>query len=512
MYNVIIVDDEPIIRFGLKSSIDWKVEGLNLVGDFSNGSQALSAMKEGTHVDILITDIKMPVMGGLTLMKKAIEHNPKLKVVLVSSYNEFDYVREGLKHGAVDYVLKGTLEPESFLETIQKCVKRLDEEKALEQKVKMANQTNSIKERKVIEHEIKKLLLNDIERMGLNPKFRSQQGSYIIAYIKMKNIKAIEEEFGFLYKSLLLEEIQEHYYLKHEEGTIFPIGETEMLFLIKETGNSQSVIRTLKEEIECGTSIRFCIGFDTITDLEDIEKGFHHSNEAYQSSFFHTNNDVFKYVKKNERTGQRLSIDKIKEILIPFDREKVEGFLAERHIEWATENLHPEDIKKEASDILTSLFMKRINISVLIDKCTRLQSSESLDELVVLLRNEIEECDQLSKQHLDTSFIDNDLLEKALSYIHEHYTEELTLQILADHIHISRNYFSLLFKRFVNQNFIDYVIELRINRAKDLLSHSTLKVYEVAGESGFKDVKYFSKLFKKMTGMSPGDFRVQQQK
>ncbi|WP_198510249.1 response regulator, partial [Bacillus solitudinis] len=130
MYNIIIVDDEPVIRSGLKASVEWDKEGLSLLGDFSNGEEAFSIMKEN-HVDILITDIKMPIMDGLTLMKKALNLYPKLIVILISSYNEFAYVKEGIKYGAIDYVLKPTLEQEEFLQLIQKCVKRLDEEQSI---------------------------------------------------------------------------------------------------------------------------------------------------------------------------------------------------------------------------------------------------------------------------------------------------------------------------------------------------------------------------------------------
>lgn len=143
-----IVDDEPIIRFGLKSSINWERENLFLLGDFSNGKQALEAIEAAGQVDILITDIKMPVMDGLTLMKKALKINPMLKVVLVSCYNEFDYAREGLTHGAMDYILKPTLEPESFCKTIQKCVKKIVEEQTIKKKLDSVERTNHFRERK----------------------------------------------------------------------------------------------------------------------------------------------------------------------------------------------------------------------------------------------------------------------------------------------------------------------------------------------------------------------------
>ncbi|MEW9050045.1 MAG: response regulator [Neobacillus sp.] len=511
MYNVIIVDDEPIIRFGLKSSIDWANEGLCLLGDYSNGEQALKAMENEVQVDILITDIKMPVMDGITLMKKALNLFPKLKIILVSSYNDFDFVREGLKHGAVDYVLKATLEPEAFLQTIKSCVEKIDVEKAYEQKINLAEQTSSIKERKVVEQEIKRFLLSEKEVKANELSFADIQGPFIVVFMKMKNMDKVVEEFGYLYKSLIFEEIQEQFYRVNKEGTIFPIGETGMIHFNKKPADPNNYILRLKQQIETNTKFRFYSGFDITSELTGIEAAFQNSLLACQRHFFNNQEDIFSFEKTETKSIPKLKASKIKEFLLPYDDQRVKSFLENRQAEWATGQLSPDSIKKEACDILTNLFMNKMEISILIEKCTALKLTDSLEELSSMLIAEIKECDQYIKNQIDMSFTDNKLVEKALLYIHDNYTQELTLQEVADHIHISRNYFSILFKRLVSKNFIDYVIELRIKKAKALLSHSSLRVYEVAAESGFNDVKYFSKLFKKITGISPGDFRIHQQ-
>lgn len=207
-----------------------------------------------------------------------------------------------------------------------------------------------------------------------------------------------------------------------------------------------------------------------------------------------------------------LSLQELKELLTNIDVENVPIFLDERLKQWRSEQMTPTDIKKEACDILTTLFMERIEYSFLIDRCSEIERSESLNDLNEYLLKGFEACDQYITDQKMKSNTDNELIDKALDFIHKHYTQELTLQHVADHIHISRNYFSILFKRFLGQNFIDYVIDLRIKKARELLVHTSLKVYEVAGNAGFNDVKYFSKLFKKVTGSSPGDFRMQHQK
>ncbi|MGO4374365.1 response regulator, partial [Paenibacillus sp. MCAF20] len=118
--HVLIVDDEPIIRNGLKSFIDFGGLGLILEGDCANGKEALGVLRE-KPIDILVTDIKMPVMDGLELTRQALAINPSIKIILISSYNEFEYVREGMKQGAIDYLLKPTLEAEELIAVLQRC-------------------------------------------------------------------------------------------------------------------------------------------------------------------------------------------------------------------------------------------------------------------------------------------------------------------------------------------------------------------------------------------------------
>lgn len=511
LYNVIIVDDEPVIRFGLKASVNWEQEGLQLIGAYSNGQEALDAMVNH-KVDILITDIKMPVMDGLTLMKKALEQFPKLKIILVSSYNDFAYVREGLMHGAVDYVLKPTLEPEEFVSLIHKCMEKIKDEQIIEEKLNLVEQTEVLQKRKKFEQELKHVLLDGMEEVPYIEEVPWLKGPLTIGVLTIRSVGDIDEQYGSLYKSLLLEEIQEIIYQEHPNGICFAIGETELCFLVEIKETSHVDILKLKQTLEAKTDVYFSFGYDEIIDSKDIKEGFHRCLAAMNRQFFYENQNVFHFEPEKKGSQGRLKLEELKKALLPVQDEQVMIFVEQRYEQWKTQEILPEDIKAEACDVLTTLFMDHIELSQLLDKCAEIKRLESLNELYQYLLEQIEECKKPLMKKTEESCEDNELMKAALEYIQNHYTDELTLQQVANHIHISRNYFSILFKRFYKQNFIDYVIDLRINRAKKLLQHTSLKVYEVADQSGFKDVKYFSKLFKKMTGYSPGDFRVEVKK
>ncbi|WP_026565132.1 response regulator [Bacillus sp. UNC41MFS5] len=510
MYNVMIVDDEPVIRFGLKASVDWAEEGLHYLGDYPNGEEALKAA-EGRLVDLLITDIKMPVMDGITLMKEMLQRFPNLKVILVSSYTDFDYVREGLKLGAVDYVLKPTLEPEEFVKLIQKTVEMIKKERLVEEKLQLANQTTFLSERKKLEQAIKKVILEDSNLNELHQKFGWMQEPFLMLTMSLNHVDKLEEQHGFLFKTMLLEDVQNYFYKNMDEGICFPVNENQMLFLLYTSLDPYADIEKLKKEIELETSFSFTVGFEVIRDLSFVKQGFKRSGSARERRFFNPGASIFRYEQFHEGKLPPLDTASLHQILLPYDKQSLTDFLSRRFQEWESVVISPVDIKNDACEIIRYLFIKQWNADELMEKYEQLKKIETLDELkktLLLQIREYSELIQFSKQHPQG---ENVIMKKALEFIHDHYTEELTLQLVSSHVHISRNYFSVLFKRLVGQNFIDYVMDLRVRKAKELLENTSLKVYEVAEQSGFKDVKYFSKLFKKLMGSSPIDFRTKNQ-
>jgi two-component system response regulator YesN len=276
---------------------------------------------------------------------------------------------------------------------------------------------------------------------------------------------------------------------------------------MKEVKSPLDIISSLKERFEQRTALQFYFSYVPIETTQLIKEGFKRCHAAVSSRFFLPDDNIFSYKESQYKIIERLPPEQIrKEITVQYDYN-LKGFIEDRLKIWVKEEFPPEYIKSEACDILTSLFGEKIELPCIFDKCVYLKQAETLDQLYERLLIKIEECEGIMSTEFDRSLGDNELLDKAIEYIHEHYTQELTLKHVADHIHISRNYFSILFKKYLQQNFIDYVIELRIKKAKQLLQNSRLKVYEVADQSGFKDVKYFSKLFKRITGYSPGDYR-----
>jgi len=295
MYNVFIVDDEPVIRFGLKASVDWNAEGLKLVGDYPNGEEALSAMEEN-NPDILITDIKMPLMDGITLMKKAKAKFPNLKVILVSSYNDFDFVREGLKLGAVDYVLKPTLEPKDFVQLMRKTVGKIQQEERIEEQLGEITETKLAKQRRQMETRIKKAIISR-RKLDLEDFPDWIKRKPLIVYMEMNHLSQMEEEFGGLFKSFILDEIQTHFYNDRLNRVCFPIGDSHMLFLLGDQRNGMEIVEELKREIEQENKIDCSFSYMPGTKLEAIKESYLLLEEACGEKFFDEKQKIFQKYK-----------------------------------------------------------------------------------------------------------------------------------------------------------------------------------------------------------------------
>ena len=520
MYRVAIVDDEPVIRFGIKASLDWGREGIGLAGDFANGEDAWRSI-EREPVDILITDIKMPVMDGLELTRRTLGLHPRTKVILVSSYNDFDYVRQGLKLGVVDYLLKPTLEPEGLLELVRKCLRLIEEERRYDQDRQWIRQTRRSYDRKRFETDVKRLLAQEGAALSEDAAPGWMAEGYAACTVLVDGFREIEEQFGQLHAAMLLEDMQEVFYEGIEEGVAFLAGTGKLAIALaageKGSPRPQDAIRNLRRLWADRPGVEVTAGYSFGRGGEELREAFRGSGRLAERRFFEGSGVYGPAPAEQTRnssaeqpttvlTPERLMHD-LKAAELARDAEAADETVRRWIARWKAVRPAPETVRREAIEIVTAMFRNEQETIVLLEGFEQIKRSETLGELVKLTLGQI--------KGYRTSFAsgphsykgNKQLIDKAVSFIARHYTDDVSLQQLADHVHMSKNYFCLQFKHHTGYNFIDYLIRLRIGRAKELLGDSELKIYEVAEKAGFKDVKYFSKLFKKTTGSSPIEYR-----
>ncbi|MGG3625113.1 response regulator [Bacillus gobiensis] len=514
MYRVVIVDDEPISRNGIEAYIDWEKEGMSVEAICANGEAALNTIKNRS-VDILITDILMPVMNGIELMKQAFELEPNLKVIMLSSYSDFEYVREGLKLGAVDYMLKSALEPEDLLAVLHRCIYMLEEERRKEAEFYHYQHEAIYKERKYIEQEIKRLMVQEQfshSSMDWAPAWLKQH-RYACIYLTLDRVNELRENQGYLHVQLLLEELQEMFYEQVDEGCAMLSGERSLFILIPESVRNWGLrLLRLKRFVETELDISISAGYKIEQGISRVLKGLFDSRTACQRKFFEGLGRIYRWKgpSLNEETKKPETEppdwDPFFEIIRNGDPVHTAVEFASNH--WKNKRLEPEQIKQEAYELFNDMNkLQGESGQLLSEQLVLLERSETLEEITLLLKCGLEEIERTFIPRLPDNGNGGQLITKALDYIADHYKENVTLQSVADTVHVSKNYFSILFKKQTGYNFIDYLMEMRIREAKRLLIEENSRIYDVAETAGFNSVKYFNKLFKKMTGLTPLEYR-----
>ncbi|MBB6671332.1 response regulator transcription factor [Cohnella nanjingensis] len=503
MLNVMIVDDEPVTRFGIKASVDWAQEDMQVVGDYANGAAALERLAAGP-VDILITDIKMPVMDGLALTRHALQQYPRIKVVLVSSHNDFAFVREGLKLGVVDYILKHSLEPEELISILRKCKELIREDERLGVRLREAGHEERMRLRKRYEQELKRYLVKPEAAIAEHAYPSWLKGPFQAACVKLNRVRDLNETYGYLYKSILLDQLSEAFYARVPEGIALTTAENGLFLLLPGEADAPLSLARLREELAGEAELGVTLGWVTGDGLSAVPACFRESMTACERGFFE-GEGLYVYAGDRSRAhGEQRLPDRVKGLTA--GDEAFERQLALWQAEWANGGISPSELKENACRVLSMRFKMTVDPYALVESFERLFQAESLAELAQLLKEQMSELSGLGSRTLDAAAASHPI-DIALAYIRANYLDAMTLQQVADAVHVSKNYFSILFKKTTGQNFIDYVIDLRINQAKALLTHTDLRVYEVAERSGFNDVKYFSKLFKKIAGCAPVDYR-----
>lgn len=519
-YKVLIVDDEPIIRLGLTTCIDWEKEGFTLVGEAANGEAALRIIHERS-VDILITDIKMPLMDGLELVRQTKEFIPRLKVVLVSSYNDFEYAREAVKLGVViDYLLKPTMEPDDLVRVLHRCKESLVKEEVRTQQEQFLVR----EERKIqlarFESQIKAYL------GGTEPEFEWKPewtfGQLIVAVWKLTSAVSRDEAMR---KIVRLETAIDKFNERYDQGLAFAAGENIFVTLSADRGGGaaelESAHRRLQEE-GYGFTVGISPSFHRLATLPEAMKWAETALEmAYFKGLHRCYLGNLPLMQANADEAEetvRFQTDELKE---KFSKAFASGEkkscmdIFEQYVTiWKGFRVSRNEIVSQARSLIMMMWSHQMKLKTedhmqsMIHKWVSIENAATLDMLTAFLRQELARLwEPDNRQIVIEDAGGAHVIQLALIHIQENYRKDISLQEVADHVHMSKNYFSEQFKKRTGLGFIDFVIQLRIHYAKHLLETTSLKVHDIGVQSGFHSPKHFLKLFKRVMGCTPIEYR-----
>ncbi|MEN6314861.1 MAG: response regulator [Clostridiaceae bacterium] len=533
MIKVVIVDDEMLIRVGIKSCIDWEEHGFEIAGQAGNGLKALEII-EATHPDIVMTDIKMPKMDGLELISEVRKRFPSIKIIVLSCYNEIDFVKKAIKLGAEDYVLKLSLEPEILLEVLSK-VKQLIQSEYRNDNTSRNTKNESRENQYIIKEDVyRKMISGSIRYEDFAKELSSlgiciDSGSNIViccgiddhSYAPVMSKMDDQYLFKFSVINILEESIS-----SFANCDIAEVEEGEYIILLRRlktsdelcskdliTGYLKKINNSLKNYLNI--SISFGVNPEPI-EYTRIRENYFKARAAMKYKFYYGRESIIFYNDIGEFDNR--------ELLFTYSNEKsllgrledfdelgvnaiINGFF-NRISECKTSD--PEKVRKVSLDIFHSLmkFAKKFDVKAnfisdnfSVHPLDFLMTSETVSDIAVYFGEFINKlfefiyCQQLEAKRPE--------IIKLQKYIAENISENITLDKASKISNISKCYLSSIFKKETGEVFVDYVNKAKMERAKTLIQENGLKSCEAAEKVGINDDSYFSKLFKKHIGVCP---------
>lgn len=476
MYSVIIVDDEPWAIKGIRNAFNWHQYGFDIIGQFTSAHKAMEFISEASP-DLVFTDIRMPDISGLDLMRMTKDMGLDVDFVVVSGFAEFAYAQEAIRYGALDY-----------------CLKPLDIELADPLMEKLA--LHFSKKRSVRNNLILEALTapDKSDLKSLAPFFDNASGDYLRVVIvysnsEIKDGQAIQ--FGGIEHTLEVE-----------------LGSRKTLYILKSDKKSELDVQ-LDAAILTGSNIK-SIGISSIsTNYDHMAKLIKESDLAASQPFLHEEQGIFEYEPKLSLVnsfidGVASSIKEKRFEDLDDIMQKMKDFFSSYHLGMGEVvyvwNQVVSTLVGTYYEELKDMELDFLNYSELKERFENFESLCSfLNDIFIYLK-------QLNGQ----SIHENDkhaYFTQMVKYIDNHYQEELYLKDLSVKFLINQVYCCQLFKKVLGKTFSGYVTDLRIKKACELLKSTELSIEEIATKVGYLDYYYFNKVFKKHCGITPTKFR-----
>ena len=535
--KVFLVEDEMVIRRGIKNSIDWEKEGYIFCGEASDGELAYPMIiKE--KPDILITDIRMPFMDGLELCKLVKKELPNIKILILSGYDEFDYAKEAIRLGVTEYLLK-PISSGKLLEAlngVSESIRREKEDKDLVRKYMEEMRENTEHEKqKFFEQMIAgNLSMADALETGKKYEMNLSAGMYNLLLFRFtlgeENRKSGEllgeAEYAIEKLTERLEYVFE--FQRGVEGWAFLLmadNEEQMSERVKELS------KDLEEIMKNYSTIAYFGGIgQPVARLRELEESFREAERALAARFTMELNRIISVedirMAQNVDTLDDIEITSFGEI--EKTRTMLEKFLnngAEDEIDEFVDVYINELPEENLKSVLMRQYIIMDAYIVMMSFCEKIEGIEgemqaqseelknsmktiqTLEEIKnyirMLLKKIIGVRDTISGRRY------SDIIEIAKDQIRKTYmSDEISLNTIAAEVGMSPSYFSSIFSKEMGKTFVEYLTEIRMDKAKELLMCSSMKTSEIGYEVGYKDPHYFSYIFKKTQNCTPKEFRA----
>ncbi|HFC9134457.1 TPA: response regulator [Enterococcus faecium] len=475
VYQVLLVDDEYMILNGLKKIIDWQSLGFQIVATAENAKEGLAVLEQ-RQIDLVVTDVTMPEINGLEFIEAAQKERHNFEFMILSGYQEFDYLKGGMQLGAVNYLMKPVNKFE-LVESLKKIKTRLD-------------QQNEQKNQQEIYQEL-------LFSQWLNEELDEISEEEIIGQISEKQHRIVLIQLARTHATLInrwLQERQQIFYYQRN------YGDRVLITLLLEADEVDGFCCFVQENFP---DQEWLISIGEETDsLDKIPETFQQAKDNLQLHQFYGDKDehVF-YAVQAETKDQTIDFSSFRRVLQNKQLEVAQKMITDFFEQFQLAAMMPEDIRYSSFLLFMEIQRELIDLEdeEYLQGIEKIHQAKTVQELQQLLLSFIK------KHQRQKKYSDN--VEKVIVILHQHYQEPLTLKEVSENLHLNVMYLGQLFKKETKKSFSAYLNHLRMEKAKQLLLHSNQNINEIASEIGYNNTTYFSKLFKKIVGRSPKEYR-----
>ncbi|MDD3277496.1 MAG: response regulator [Lachnospiraceae bacterium] len=521
MLKLLIVDDETIFRLGIRSCVDWTALGYVVCGEAQNGKEAL----EKIHVlkpDVVLLDIKMPLMDGIEVLQELQDKTENIYFVVLSCFNEYDYVRKAMKLGAYDYLFKPVMEATDLQRLMSEIRNRIYSRFGEKESEKPEEQLE-------IQEILKYALFFDLTEQEREKLYKLNSRlpelscfSYVLSFRKRKKNVHPDTKLHAVCLAIMNQNLgaeQNFLFQAPEENQLVGLCYDESLghmhyqhYAVEITRAVSYIREHLEMEVYCGVGA-ICHG------AAEWRSSFLQAQTAQESLFFQKDQSVAYYTKQLEVSYDFQEI--YRDIFL-----EIQNNLLERKVQDTAELLDEinEDILKKRmfnkndychflATVIIS-FMRKVRNGEILEQMllkdynliSNLYYQENIEEAAKELSRLLQyACQKVYGFTNDET--QNQIIYKVKEYVNKNYSCRITLNEVAELVHLNKNYFCKIFKKITGESLVNYITRVRVEHATDLLIHTDKKIYEVAMEVGFLDYHHFCKTYKEYTNMTPSDIK-----
>lgn len=516
MYRFILIDDEALIRKGTLKKLEPLADRITCVGEAGNGEEAIAMIKK-EHPDFVITDMQMPVMHGMDLLPYLSEHYPEIALIVISGFRNFDYIKQAISSNAVEYLLK-PFSAEEIQKTVKSILDQFDSKTAITQQIQSSE-------------EEKEQSLYDYDLTTLNNLIFGYHTS--LSGLRSKKLNRINKTHSLILLSInyihgrpredMAEWLSENGFGELALYLSSDSMDQGFMILFLPHQNVLSIQKLIQQILEALYSrsdfaeVHPLIGISTVHhSLSELNDAYQETTAAIDSRLIGAEEDKALWFE-GQTEPVAFSWDRQDEFLF-----RVEAGMTEETAILMDElfQLYENTAGLRLTDVKAHLYTLTEQARQILRHYIKITESSNRERSVLSVMTHMFTLDELHRyfeqfftniaRMLQTKsvYAIGDTVEKVQTYIRHNYQKNLTQDFIASLFYLNRSYLSTVFRKKTGKKFIDFLNDVRIEAAESLLEKSDQKMALIASAVGYDNVKYFFRVFKKRTGLTPEQYRT----